>query len=203
MFLALFGAGVGLWRWLGHSLADAVDLGFDGAALAFLVSVVPLFLTLRDTASIRTQSAKNDANRVLVLCITSTLSVVIMAAIAGEVPHVAHGGTIVLVKVIATLLLTWLFANVMYALHYAHLFYSPGAGGKDASGLDFPGTKEPDYLDFAYFAFTLGMTFQTADVGISGRPIRHIAMLHTFAAFIYNIGVIAFTINAIGGAGGS
>jgi len=188
---------------LAHSLADAVDLGFDGAALAFLVSVVPLFLVKRDTASIRAEAARNDANRVLVLCITSTLSVVIMAAIAGEVPHVAHGGTIVLIKVIATLLLTWLFANVTYALHYAHLYYSSGAGNKDAGGLDFPGTKEPDYLDFGYFAFTLGMTFQTADVGISGRPIRHIAMLHTFAAFIFNIGVIAFTINAIGGAGGS
>jgi uncharacterized membrane protein len=130
--------------------------------------------------------------------------VVIMAAIAGEVPHVAHGGPIVLIKVIATLLLTWLFANVMYALHYTHLYYSPGAAeGKDAGGLDFPGNKDPDYLDFGYFAFTLGMTFQTADVAISGRPIRHIAMLHTFAAFIYNIGVIAFTINAIGGAGAS
>ncbi|WP_428331875.1 DUF1345 domain-containing protein [Novosphingobium sp.] len=202
MFLALFALGVGAWRWLGHGIADAVDLGFDGAALAFLISVVPLFLTHRDTASIRAQSARNDANRVVVLCITSALSVVVMAAIAGEVPHVAHGGPIVLVKVIATLLLTWLFANVMYALHYAHLYYSAGeVAGKDTGGLEFPGDTDPDYLDFAYFAFTLGMTFQTADVGISGRPIRHIAMLHTFAAFIYNIGVIAFTINAIGGAG--
>lgn len=204
LFLAFFGAGFGMWRWLGHSVADALDLGFDGAALVFLISVAPLFAHTRDAAWIRAQSARNDANRVLVLCITTLLSVVILAAIAGEVPHVAHGGPIVLVKLIATLLLTWLFANVTYALHYAHLYYSPGASaGKDAGGLEFPGTKAPDYLDFGYFAFTLGMTFQTADVGISGRPIRHIAMLHTFAAFIFNIGVIAFTINAIGGAGSS
>ena len=203
MFLALFGAGTWIWRALGHSLADAVDLGFDGAALAFLISLPRLLLMRADSASMRLQGARNDANRVLVLGITSLLSVVILAAIAGELPHVAHGGTIALIKVIATLILTWLFANVVYALHYAHLYYSPNSAGKDAGGLDFPGGKDPDYLDFIYFAFTLGMTFQTADVGISGRPIRHIAMLHTFAAFIYNIGVIAFTINAIGGAGAS
>ncbi len=201
-FLAIFGGGVFIWRQLGHGLADAVDLGFDGAAAVFLLSLVRPFLTRQGSAAMRAQAARNDANRFLVLAITSLLSVVILAAIAGELPHVAHGGYAALAKVIVTLLLTWAFGNVVYALHYAHLFYSPGEKpGKDARGLDFPGDGDPDYLDFIYFAFTLGMTFQTADVGISGRPIRHIAILHTFAAFIFNIGVIAFTINIIGSSG--
>jgi len=204
LFLTLFPAGAWLWRSLGHSLSDALDLGFDGAALVFLVSLVPLFLTRRDDGAMRLQAARNDANRVLVLAITTLLTLVIMAAIAGELPHVGHGGGHwVLVKLIGTLLLTWLFANVVYALHYAHLFYMPGdVPGEDACGLDFPGGESPDYLDFVYFAFTLGMTFQTADVNITGKPIRRIAVLHGFAAFIYNIGVIAFTINAIGGSTG-
>lgn len=204
LFLTLFPAGVLLWHALGHSLAESVDLGFDGAALVFLGSLVPLFLTGRSTAGMRQQAANNDANRVLVLAITTLLTVVIMAAIAGELPRVAHGGGHwMLVKVIATLMLAWLFANVVYALHYAHLFYSPGdVEGEDACGLEFPGGESPDYLDFVYFSFTLGMTFQTADVNISGKPIRRIAVLHGFAAFVYNIGVIAFTINAIGGAAG-
>jgi uncharacterized membrane protein len=207
LFLALFPAGVWGWHRLGHSLADALDLGFDGAALVFLASLAHLFLTRSDSASMRRQAGLNDANRVLVLAITSTLTVVIMAAIAGELPHVGHsgpgGGHGALIKLIGTLILTWLFANVVYALHYAHLYYSPGdIAGEDARGLDFPGGEDPEYLDFVYFAFTLGMTFQTADVGITGKPIRRIAILHGFAAFVYNIGVIAFTINAIGGSAG-
>lgn len=205
LFLTLFPAGAWFWHALGHSLADALDLGFDGAALVFLASLVPLFRNRCDGAAMRRQAARNDANRVLVLSITTLLTLVIMAAIAGELPHVGHGaGHAALVKTIGTLVLTWLFANMVYALHYAHLYYMPGdVAGEDACGLDFPGGEDPDYFDFVYFAFTLGMTFQTADVNITGKPIRRIAVLHGFAAFIYNIGVIAFTINAIGGSSGS
>ena len=207
LFLTLFAVGAWGWHGLGHGLADALDLGFDGAALVFLAGLVPLFLARSDSAAMRRQAARNDANRLLVLSITSLLTVVIMAAIAGELPHVGHpgpgGGHGALIKLIGTLILTWLFANVVYALHYAHLFYGPGdVAGEDACGLDFPGGEAPDYLDFVYFAFTLGMTFQTADVNITGKPIRRIAVLHGFAAFVFNIGVIAFTINAIGGASG-
>lgn len=204
LFLALFPIGAWLWHARGHTLAESLDLGFDGAALVFLVSLAPLFLRPHNAELMRDQAARNDANRVLVLSITTLLTVVILTAIAGELPHLGHGGGhLVVFKLIGTLLLTWLFANVVYALHYAHLFYMPGeVDGEDAGGLDFPGNESPDYLDFIYFAFTLGMTFQTADVNISGKPIRRIAVLHGFAAFVYNIGVIAFTINAIGGAPG-
>ncbi len=205
VFVLLFAGGAALWRWLGHDRADALDLGFDGAALAFLASLLPLFLTPCDSAAMRAQAARNDANRWAVLGITSLLTVVIMTALAGELPHIGHagagGGHFALVKLIGTLLLTWLFANAVYALHYAHLYYTPDpVTCQDARGLDFPGGEDPDYLDFVYFAFTLGMTFQTADVAMTGKPIRRIAILHGFAAFVFNIGVIAFSINAIGGA---
>ncbi len=204
VFIALFALGTWGWHRAGHTLADSLDLGFDGAGLVFLASLVPVVLTRCDSGAMRRQAARNDANRVVVLGITSLLTVVIMAAIAGELPHVGQGGGHgALVKLIGTLILTWLFANVVYALHYAHLYYSPGdVPGEDMRGIDIPGGEDPDYLDFVYFAFTLGMTFQTADINITGRPIRRIAVLHGFAAFIFNIGVIAFTINAIGGAGG-
>ena len=98
-----------------------------------------------------------------------------------------------MVKLVGTLLLTWFFTNTVYALHYAHLYYS-SRDGNDAGGIDFPGTKTPDYLDFVYFSFTLGMTFQTSDTAITSRTIRRIATAHSFAAFVFNIGVIAFTI---------
>ena len=83
-------------------------------------------------------------------------------------------------------------------LHYAHGYYVQDESGGDCRGLDFPGTRTPDYGDFAYFAFTLGMTFQTSDVAISSPATRRVVLLHTFAAFVFNIGVIAFTINLLG-----
>lgn len=203
LFLVLLVAAFFVWRALfgGHGVADSLAMAFDFAALAFLASLWPLMAEC-DADAMRRHSSENDANRVWVLGITSVLTLVVMAAIAGELPQASKGDTGSMIKLVATLMLTWLFANSVYALHYAHEFYARGgAPGSDAGGLDFPGTRQPDYLDFAYFAFTLGMTFQTSDTQITGRAIRRIATLHSFAAFVFNIGVIAFTINALGGGG--
>nr|WP_221214777.1 DUF1345 domain-containing protein [Novosphingobium hassiacum] len=193
--IASFG---GLWFLDFGDLADAVVLSFDLAALVFLLSLIPL-TRKSDAATLRHHADANDANRMLVLIVTTVATLVVMAAIAGELPNASAGDRMSMVKLVGTLILTWLFANSVYALHYAHLYYSsrPKTGG-DSGGIDFPGDDAPDYLDFAYFSFTLGMTFQTSDVQISGRSIRRIATLHSFAAFIFNIGVIAFTINALG-----
>jgi len=176
----------------------ALAVGFDVAAFLFLASLIPL---LRDesVAAIRARAMANNANRVVVLSCTSLLTLVVMAAIADELPAARHGDALAIAELIVTLLLIWLFANSVYALHYAHDYYTVHEGGKDCGGLDFPQTPEPGYGDFAYFAFTLGMTFQTSDTAITASRIRSIALLHSFAAFVFNIGVIAFTINALGG----
>jgi len=181
---------------------DSAAMAFDFAAACFLASLLPL---LRDSSAeaMRRHAAENDANRLMVLFITSGLAFLAMAAISGELPRVHDGKPFAAVKLVATLLLIWLFANSVYALHYAHVFYSsdPKTGG-DCAGLDFPETKTPTYSDFGYFAFTLGMTFQTSDVAVTRPAVRQIAILHSFAAFVFNIGVIAFTINALGGSSG-
>ncbi|WP_179505935.1 MULTISPECIES: DUF1345 domain-containing protein [unclassified Sphingomonas] len=204
MFLLLFmGGTAGWWVWhplsqKGAELADSLAMGFDFAALAFLGSLIPL-LRCADADTMRQSSVDNDANRAAVLCITTVLTLVVMAAIAGELPRAAHGDSLAKVRLIGTLLLTWLFANTVYGLHYAHLYYTRDEdSGKDRGGLDFPDTKTPDYFDFAYFSFTLGMTFQTSDTAINSGRVRRIVTLHSFAAFVFNIGVIAFTINALG-----
>ena len=194
--LALFAyrAALDTAEWL-----DPLAMAFDFAAAVFLLSLLPL---LRDSeaADIRKHAAANDANRVALLVITTLLTFAVMAAITAELDAAQAGDRVAMAKLIGTLLLIWLFANTVYALHYAHLYYaSDEKTGKDAAGLDFPGTKTPDYRDFAYFAGTLGMTFQTSDVSITAPRIRHVALLHSFAAFVFNIGVIAFTINTLGG----
>ena len=180
----------------GHP-ADIVALAFDLAALVFLVSLIPL-VRESDAATMRAHAAQNDANRGLLLALTTLVAFAVMGAIAGELPGARAGDKLAVVKLIGTLLLIWLFANSMFALHYAHVFYRQEQG-KDAGGIAVPGTKAPDYADFAYFAFTLGMTFQTSDVEIGSREVRRVVLLHCFAAFVFNIGVIAFAINALGG----
>jgi len=177
--------------------ADSAAMAFDAAALVFLLSLAPL-VRESDAAAMRAHAADNDANRGLVLVLTTLVGFAVMGEIAGELPGARAGEPLTILKLLGTLLLIWLFANSMFALHYAHAFYTQ-EGGADAGGIEVPGTTAPDYADFAYFAFTFGMTFQTSDVQITSRRVRRVVLLHCFAAFVFNIGVIAFAINALGG----
>jgi uncharacterized membrane protein len=186
----------------GNHWADHAAMAFDVAALVFLAALAPL-VRYADAQAMREHSAGNDANRGLVLILTTLLMIAVLVAIAGEMPGAQRGEPAAIAKLIATLLLIWLFANSVYALHYAHAYYTHDeATDGDAGGLTFPGTETPGYADFAYFAFTLGMTFQTSDVEIATPGLRRIVLLHSFGAFIFNIGVIAFAINVLGGASG-
>jgi uncharacterized membrane protein len=169
---------------------------FDGAAAIFFLSCVPLLG--HESDRMRISACRNDANRVLLLLLTFAVSFVILAAIASELMQRETGKAWAIPLIVGTLVMSWLFSNFIYALHYAHLFYSDADGG-DAGGVDFPGTNEPDYWDFIYFAFCLGMTFQTSDVTISNGRVRRVVTLHCLAAFVFNLGVIAFTINVLGG----
>jgi uncharacterized membrane protein len=177
----------------------AALIGFDAGALTFLLSCGTLLNNPPD--SMREGAKRNDANRAMLLAVTGVVTSVILVAIAVELAQKGKASPPAIILVIVTLLLAWLFSNMTYALHYAHLFYSPNEDGTgDKAGIDFSGVcDEPDYWDFIYFAFTLGMTFQTSDTGISSPTIRKVVTFHCFAAFIFNIGVLAFTINVLGG----
>jgi uncharacterized membrane protein len=180
-------------------LRHGLMAGFDVAAGVFLISLMPLFLK-SDPISMRSQTERNDANRMVLLGITGAVVAVILITVAAELidQKAPHGGR-TKTLIIATLVLAWLFSNIVYALHYAHLYYRRGKDGKDAGGIDFPSTPEPDYSDFIYFSFTLGMTFQTSDSNITSGGMRSVVVFHCFAGFVYNIGVLAFTINVLGG----
>lgn len=164
---------------------------FDAAALLFLLLCLPL-LKRHTPADMRRHAEENDANRAMLLAVTAITMLAILAAIftlSGEI-----SGTPDKLGIIASLLLAWLFSNSVYALHYAHIHYHKGSHG----GLNFAGEGKPDYSDFVYFAFTLGMTFQTSDTAVATPEMRRVVTLHCLAAFIFNLGVIAFTINVLG-----
>ncbi len=99
---------------------------------------------------------------------------------------------------------SWVLIHTVFTLRYAHIYYTYPVCGENETpkcdgGLDFPGTPHPDFLDFAYFSFVLGMTFQVADVNITGRKIRRLALLHGFLSFVYNTIIVALSINIISG----
>jgi uncharacterized membrane protein len=172
-------------------------VGFDIAATGFLLSIVPLLVN-PGPHKMRARAQANDANRVALLVITGIVMAAVMTAIAAELAARGRPSPGAIALVVATLALAWLFSNMVYVLHYAHVFYVQHKGA-DKAGLDFPGCVEPDYWDFAYFAFTLGMTFQTSDVAVRARALRKTVLFHTLAAFVFNIGVLAFSINVLGG----
>jgi len=203
MFLAVTVLGALGWHF-GHGAqwADALVSGFDLGALAFIAALLPL---RRDhtAAEMRTHAAANDVNRGWVLGITAVVLLTLLAAIAAELPAAQHGDVHAVIKLIATLALAWVFANLVFMLHYAHMHYArdPHSGG-DAGGFEFPGTHDPDYWDFLYFAFTAGMSFAASDVDVTRGAVRRIVVGHSLLSFVFNIGVLAFSINVLAGAAG-
>ncbi|SFP53855.1 DUF1345 domain-containing protein [Sphingomonas rubra] len=195
LFVAVLAAGLPvLIALLGRE--RGIMAAFDVAALVFLVAVSTLF-GHGDAARMRAAARDNDAYRATLLGFTATTTLVILVAVAGELQGRHDAWSLALV--VATLVLAWLFSNTVWALHYAHVFYLADGEGKDAGGLDFPGCRTPDYWDFLYFSLTLGMTFQTSDVTITARGLRRVVLGHSLAAFVFNLGVLAFTVNVIGG----
>ena len=169
---------------------------FDIAAAVFLIAVIPLLG--KRPKEMRAIAKSNDANRALLLAVTGIVMGMILVSVASEMMG-GKSNTLGIALIVATLALAWLFSNTIYALHYAHLFYTGNDEGKDSGGITVPGSDEPDYWDFVYFSFTLGMTFQTSDVEITARNIRRVVIGQCLAAFVFNIGVLAFTINVLGG----
>lgn len=183
---------VGKFEW-----GRALMIGFDAGAVVFLASLWPLLDD--DSSDMRAHAKDNDANRAGLLAITGLVMIVILVVVLTELATQPSAWIIALV--VATLALAWLFSNIVYALHYAHIYYSEKSG-QDTGGLDFPNCDEPNYWDFVYFSFTLGMTFQTSDVNMTSRRMRRVSIGQCLAAFVFNIGVLAFTINVLGSSGG-
>jgi uncharacterized membrane protein len=109
--------------------------------------------------------------------------------------HGEFGVYLLLALCILTVVSAWALTHTAYALRYAHLYYRDDDDGE--GGLEFPGKIDPDGVDFAYFAFTLGMCFQVSDVTITSRAIRRTVLSHALLAFLYNTVVVALALNFV------
>jgi uncharacterized membrane protein len=154
---------------------------------------------------IRQVARREDGSRMLVFimillaCFASMLMVLLL--ILSKDAKDA-GTAIYLIVAISGILLSWTMVHTLYTIHYAFLYYDDAEGNpkEHAGGLEFPEAHaRPTYLDFAYFAFVIGMTFQVSDIQINRRLIRRVVLLHGILSFGLNTFVVALTINLIAG----
>jgi uncharacterized membrane protein len=94
---------------------------------------------------------------------------------------------------VLTVTLSWTLIHTIFAFHYAHVFYR--GEGIHGRGLDFPGGADPDYWDFIYFSFVIGMTFQVSDVQVTEKGLRRLVVAHGVVSFVFNVAILALTVN--------
>jgi uncharacterized membrane protein len=201
LFLAA-AAGMAIWLILTQSQHPAARLllAWNAGAWFYFISA-GIMIALATPQTLRERAAASDEGRLFILLLTSLAAIASMAAIVAElaavkdITGVAKGLHVGLAAI--TILTAWLFIHLCFAHEY--LDEVPDAPGKSRAGLVFPGTDEPDYYDFLYFSYVIGVACQTADVGISSGAMRRTAAVHGVLAFFFNSAVLALTINIAAG----
>lgn len=178
-------------------LAPCVLGGWDIATAVYLALAFHM-MARSDVHGIRQRAARQDEGQFAILVLIVAAALASLAAIFALLGTSAgpHAGRQPLHLVLATLtiVLSWAFIHTIFALHYAHEFYDENGGR--GGGLVFPGSGDaPDYWDFVYFAFVIGMTSQVSDVGVTSRRIRRTVAAHGVVSFVFNVALLALAVN--------
>lgn len=188
-----------------NSIPELSLIVWIGFALTIIVFNWIIILTSHPR-EVRKIAKLQDSSRTFLFIFIITASVVSLIAIIfllksskGISGTIKHEHILLAISAVAV---SWWLVHTIFSLRYAHLYYDtetddgkPLKGG----GLEFPDTKEPDFLDFMYFGFVVGMTFQVSDVEISDRTIRRLCLLHGLISFTFNTAIVALSINVISG----
>lgn len=180
---------MGICAWCAFSLTYLV--------ISWVIIISRSIDDIRKIARINDGSAVFVALLILLASFSSLVIVLLLVADHGS----QHQKMVVVPLTILAIILSWLMVHTVMIFHYAHEYYDSDPEGidPDNGGLEFPGDTKPDYLDFAYFSFVIGMTFQVSDVQITSKKVRKLALLHGLIAFGLNTFVVALTINLIAG----
>jgi len=174
--------------------ATRLLVGWDVGVTLYLILVFVMMIGA-GASEIRRHAAEQDEGQLAILVSTVGAGLVSLVAILAQLSS-GNGsrGPARLILAASTILLSWAFIHTMFALHYAHEFYGEdsGLGG----GMAFPGgDEEPDYWDFVYFSFVIGMTSQVSDVGVTSKVIRRTVAAHGVVSFVFNAALLALTVN--------
>ena len=163
-----------------------------------------IVIVKRTVPQIKKKASKDDGSILFVnmmVLISSFAGMLIVLFIIISKDTTVRESVLFLPSCILGMILSWVMVHTIYVFHYAHEYYDSidKNGNKCIGGLVFPEENEPDYLDFAYYSFGLGCTFQVADVNITSRKIRRLTTVHSLISFVLNTFVVALTINLIAG----
>jgi uncharacterized membrane protein len=173
-----------------------VALGWDAAALAFLLLVWPVVYRLdpAETARVaRVEDASVAAADVVLLCASIASLASIAFVLVDASPKTGGTKALYIALAVSSVALAWATVHTIFMLRYARLYYSDPVGG-----IDFHADEPPDYLDLAYIALTIGMTFQVSDTDLTARPIRRAAVRHALLSYVFGAVIVAITINIVG-----
>ena len=177
-------------------------VGWDCGIVVFLGLAITM--AARATkASMRQRAALEDEARWVFLALVAGAAFFSMFAILGLMREAkAAGGAAMLIQAIlagVTIVLSWLFTHTVFAVHYAHDYFNDLTENRPP-GLDFPSERDdPDYWDFLYFSFVIGMTAQVSDVQVLTQPWRRLVLAHGILSFMFNTVVLALSINLFAG----
>lgn len=185
-----------------HGLVK-VMLVWDVFSLSYIITCW-IIIVNRSANDIRRVAKQEDGSKYfvfLLILLTSFASMCTVLILISSKDAIKTSEALYLPIAIAAMMLSWFMVHTIFVFHYAHLYYTDAKDDskKYAGGVTFPDDKSPDYLDFSYFSFVIGMTFQVSDVEISAKNIRRLALLHGLLSFGLNTFVVALTINVIAG----
>jgi uncharacterized membrane protein len=175
-------------------------IGWDCMGITYiLISVTTLFFTHRTRIRVIAQNQDKGHLFLFVFMVMASISSMISIAML-----IKANNTWILDEELSTMIyltgviVCWLMLHIIFTFRYAHMYYGDDINNKSThrGGLSFPGSTEPDYIDFAYFSFVIGMTFQVSDIVIVNRSIRRTVLFHSLIAFVFNTVIIALSVNA-------
>ena len=201
LFIAMaVGIVVAVLAWLTHLRPAASFLvGWDVCVALYLILAFEAMAN-SDVGRIRERAAEQDEGQIAILMGTVSAALASLAAILATFASAGASGPGARVAPVAAglaIFLSWAFIHTIFALHYAHEFYDQDGGG----GMAFPGGgEEPDYWDFVYFSFVIGMTSQVSDVGVTTKTVRRTVAAHGVVSFAFNTAQLALSVSRAGNA---
>src|SRR5438045_4359074 len=173
----------------------------------FASSLAWLAIGITPQKQLREHARTQDLSRALIFGFVVAAACVALLAVAVLIrshhSEMKTGITLPLVLALGTVGLSWTLLHTLYSLHYAHVYYGDADPSDEkysaAEGLEFPGEQSPDYFDFAYFSFVVGMTCQVSDVQVTSQRMRRLTLLHGVISFGFNTFILALLINTVSG----
>lgn len=172
-------------------------VGWNAGAFLYIV-LASVMMARSSKEKMQRRACAQDDGQTVILVIVVFAAIASLSAIVAELAVVKDmKGALRYAHValaIVTIVSSWVFTHMMFALHYAHDYYV-AIIDKQTGGLIFPEEDNPEYGDFLYLAFIIGTSGQTADVSFSSKPMRRVGLIHCVLAFIFNTTLLALTIN--------